>query len=114
MRKTGGRAREIRRIVAMLRPYAVGEGNRLAAGIALSVAIVALHVVRPWPLKWILDFLAKPDHRGAVDTGVASAPTRGLLLLSLLFVALALAAAWADFAQTLVLNGLGARAASAG
>lgn len=109
MRRPAGRSREIRRIVAMLRPYAAGEGTRLAAGIALSVAIIALHVVRPWPLKWILDFLAKPDQRGVVDTWVASAPARGLLLLSLLFVALALAAAWADYAQTLVLNGLGNR-----
>jgi ATP-binding cassette, subfamily B, bacterial len=109
MRKRGGRAREIRRIVAMLKPYAVGEGTRLVAGIVLSVAIIALHVIRPWPLKWILDFLARPDHRGAMDTWVASAPARGLFLLSLLFVALALAAAWADFAQTMVLNGLGNR-----
>lgn len=107
--RTRGRAREMRRIIAMLRPYAAGEGARLAAGIALSVSIVALHVVRPWPLKWILDFLAKPNHRGVVDSWVASAPARGLLLLSLLFVVLALAAAWADFAQTLLLNGLGNR-----
>lgn len=109
MGKPARRAREIRRIVAMLRPYATGEGSRLAAGIALSIAIIALHVVRPWPLKWILDFLARPGRRGVVETWVASAPARGLLLLSVAFVALALAAAWADFAQTLVLNGLGNR-----
>ena len=100
---------ETRRIVSLLRPYAVGEGTRLGAGIALSVSIVAIHVIRPWPLKWILDFLAKPHHRGIVNTWVASAPARGLFLLSLLFVAFALAAAWADFAQTLLLNGLGNR-----
>ena len=111
MRKagTGWRALEIRRIVALLRPYAAGEGKRLAAAIALSISIVAIHVIRPWPLKWILDFLAKPDQRGAVDAWVASAPARGLFLLSLLFVALALAAAWADFAQSLLVNGLGNR-----
>lgn len=108
-KRTRGRAREIRRIVAMLRPYAAGEGGRLAAGIALSISIVALHVVRPWPLKWILDFLAKPSHHGVVESWVASAPARGLLVLSVLFVVLALAAAWADYAQTLLLNGLGNR-----
>ncbi len=111
MRKdgTGARTLEIRRIVALLRPYAAGEGKRLAAAVALSVSIVAIHVIRPWPLKWILDFLAKPDQRGAVDAWVASAPARGLFLLSLLFVALALAAAWADYAQSLLVNGLGNR-----
>ena len=105
----GWRALEIRRIVALLRPYAAGEGARLAAAIGLSISIVAIHVIRPWPLKWILDFLAKPDQRGAVDAWVASAPGRGLFLLSLLFVALSLAAAWADFAQSLLINGLGNR-----
>ena len=111
MRKdgTGARALEIRRIVTLLRPYAGGEGKRLAAAIALSVSIVAIHVIRPWPLKWILDFLAKPNQPGVVDAWVASAPARGLFLLSLLFVALALAAAWADFAQSLLVNGLGNR-----
>ena len=104
-----GRARDMRRIVSMLKPYAAGEGARLAGGIALSVSIVALHVLRPWPLKWILDFLAGQHHHGVVESWVASAPTRGLIVLSLLFVVFALAAAWADFAQTLLLNGLGNR-----
>ncbi|HEU4747371.1 MAG TPA: ABC transporter ATP-binding protein, partial [Gemmatimonadaceae bacterium] len=91
------------------KPYAAGEGNRLGGVIALSISIVVIHVIRPWPLKWILDFLARPEQRGTVDAWVASAPARGLFLLSVLFVALALAGAWADFAQSLLVNGLGNR-----
>ena len=107
MKKRGALA--IRPIASLLRPYARGEGAQLTAGIALSVAIVAIHVIRPWPLKWILDFLAKSKHRGVMQAWVAAAPPRGILLLSLLFVAIALAAAWAEYAQTLLLNGLGNR-----
>ena len=100
---------QIRRIVALLRPHAHGEGTRLAAGIALSVAIVAIHVIRPWPLKWILDGLAGGNPAGTVETWLATDPSRGILVLSLVFVALALAGAAAEFVQVLVLNGLGNR-----
>jgi len=106
---TGARVGAIRRIIALLKPYAAGETSRLAAGITLSVSIVAIHVVLPWPLKWMLDFLARPDQRGVVDAWVATDPGRGLFLLSVLFVALSLAAAWADYTQMLLLNGLGNR-----
>ncbi len=100
---------QIRRIVALLRPHAHGEGTRLTAGIALSVAIVAIHVIRPWPLKWILDGLAGSNPAGAVEAWLATDPSRGILVLSLVFVALALAGAAAEFVQVLVLNGLGNR-----
>lgn len=103
-------ALEIRRIVALLKPFARGEGGQFAAGIALSVSIVAIHVMRPWPLKWILDFLVGgKKHGAAVEAWVASAPGRGILVLSLAFVTLSLAAAWAEFGQVLLLNGLGNR-----
>ncbi|MEO7822219.1 MAG: ABC transporter ATP-binding protein [Gemmatimonadaceae bacterium] len=100
---------QIRRIVALLRPHARGEANGLAAGIALSVAIVAIHVIRPWPLKWILDGLSGSNPSGAVEAWLAADPARGILVLSLGFVALALAGAAAEFVQVMVLNGLGNR-----
>ena len=45
----------LRRIVAMLRPHAAGEGATFATGAVLGVVTVVLHVLRPWPLKWIVD-----------------------------------------------------------
>jgi len=99
----------LRRIVALLRPYADGEGGPLAAGALLSVGAVVLHVLRPWPLKWILDYVSGKHASGAVVGWVASAPTAGIALLSLLFVAIGVALAGAEYAQALLLNGLGNR-----
>ena len=99
----------IRSIVALLKPHAHGEGSHLTAGIALSVAIVAIHVIRPWPLKWILDGLSGTGAAGSIEAWLAADPPRGILILSLVFVALALAGAAAEFVQVLVLSGLGNR-----
>jgi ATP-binding cassette subfamily B protein len=99
----------LRRIVALLRPYAGGEGWPLATGALISVSAVVLHVLRPWPLKWILDYVSGKHATGPVVTWVASAPTAGIALLSLLFVAIGLALAGAEYAQMLLLNGLGNR-----
>lgn len=99
----------LRRMVALLRPYARGEGGSLAAGALLSVGAVVLHVLRPWPLKWILDYLGGKHTSGAVVGWVALSPVAGIAMLSLLFVAIGVALAVAEYAQTLLLNGLGNR-----
>ncbi len=88
--------RPLRRIAAMLRPHAAGEAQAIVGGAALGVATVALHVLRPWPLKWIVD-------------GLDAASQSRLALLSLAFVGLAIAGASAAYFQSLVLNGLGNR-----
>ena len=95
----------LRRIHRLLRPYAAGEGRSLATGAALSLAIVVLHVARPWPLKWLVDAVA--GHR--VPSWVPAEPWARVALLAALFLALALAGAGAAWAQLLQLNGLGNR-----
>jgi ATP-binding cassette subfamily B protein len=80
----------------MLCPHATGEAGAVAGGAALGVATVALHVLRPWPLKWIVDELG-------------TAPSSRLALLSAAFVGLAVVGATAAYYQSLVLNGLGNR-----
>ena len=84
------------RIAGMLRPHAAGEGAAFAGGAALGIATVALHVLRPWPLKWIVD-------------GFTGAPVASPLALSLAFVVLSIAGAAASYGQAMILNGLGNR-----
>jgi len=86
----------LRRIVAMLRPHSGGEGAAFAGGAALGIATVALHVLRPWPLKWIVD-------------GFTGSPVASPVVLSLAFVVLSVAGAAAAYGQAMILNGLGNR-----
>lgn len=95
----------LRRTAALLRPYAGGEGPYLAGGALLGTALVAFHVLRPWPLKWALDFLGNQQVGGVVGVWVNAAPGRGLVALGLLFVVLALAGAAAEYGQTMLLAG---------
>lgn len=77
----------------------------MALGAALSLAVVVLHVARPWPLKWLVDLVAG----SAVPAWIPSATQQGLLLLGALFLALAAAGAGVEYAQTMTINGLGNR-----
>jgi len=97
------------RLAATLRPHTRGEGRPLLLGALLGLAVVALHVARPWPLKWILDFLTSRHEGSTVVAWLARSPEAGLAALSALFVALALLAAGAEYAQVMSLNGLGNR-----
>lgn len=71
--------------------------------------MVALHVLRPWPLKWILDYLTGGHRQALLEEWVAGSPAWGVLALSLLFVILATGEAGAEYGQVMVLNGLGNR-----
>lgn len=83
-------------IVALLRPHAVGEGRALLGGAALGLATVALHVLRPWPLKWLVD-------------GIGGADVAAPALLAGAFVLLSALGAFAAYAQAMTLSGLGNR-----
>ncbi len=97
------------RIGALLRPHAAGEGYALAGGSLLGILAIALHVLRPWPLKWMLDYVGSGADSGQVVQWVAVAPTRGIAILSGLFVVIAIVGAFAEYAQVMLLNGLGNR-----
>ncbi len=100
---------KLRRVWAMLAPHATSEASPLAAGVLLGICVVGLHVLRPWPLKWILDYLAGTHARARVVEWVVGSPALGVLALSLVFVMLASAEAGAEYGQVMVLNGLGNR-----
>ncbi|HEU4681899.1 MAG TPA: ABC transporter ATP-binding protein [Gemmatimonadales bacterium] len=102
----------LRQVRAMLVPHAVGEVPALAMGAVLGVSVVLFQVLLPWPLKWILDFLAGARAPSKVVDWVARVPGDGLLALSGAFVVLALASAAAEYGQSMVLNGAGNRIVS--
>ena len=101
-----------RRIGAMLAPHATGEGSNLAVGALLGVCVVLLHVLLPWPLKWILDYLAGTHGDAAVMRWGIRSPETRLLLLSLAFVVIAVARAGVEYGQVIVVNGAGNRIVS--
>jgi ATP-binding cassette subfamily B protein len=103
------RRRKLADVAAMLRPHAVGEGRAMVLGALFAVATVTLQVLRPWPLKWIVDFLSGASGQPAFLSWVSDAPLAGIVSLSALFVTLAFAGAGAEYAQVMVLNGLGNR-----
>ena len=106
--------RDLRRLrdgLGALRPHAKGEGGRLALGALCGALAVGFHLLRPWPLKWMVDGLAgaaagPPVARWAVDTGLA-----GSLALAAGFVALTAGYSYATYLQVLLLNGAGNRVA---
>lgn len=100
---------QLGRIVALLRPHAKGESRNLTIGVALGLAVVVLHVVRPWPLKWLLDLLTSRHRHSGVVAWAADAGTTGYVALSVAFVALSSLFALAEYAQRLVLSGVGNR-----
>jgi ATP-binding cassette subfamily B protein len=99
------RLHTLRRIAAMLRPHATGEGLQGTIGILLGITVVALQALRPWPLKWILDYVTGAHTGRSVMHWVAADPRWGLALLSLGFVVLATLESFAEFGQIMVLNG---------
>lgn len=99
----------LRLLAALLRPYAAGEGRGLALGALLGLAVVTAHVLRPWPLKWIIDYVTGAPAPGPVQQWVAAGPAAGVFALAALFVTLAVAGAAAEYAQVMLLNGLGNR-----
>lgn len=85
----------MRDIARLLRPHAAGESASLSAGAALGMVVVALQVLRPWPVKWILDSVA----------GVADARSLSIAALSGVFVLISVGGAAAEYAQVMTLTG---------
>ena len=93
----------------MLRPHAVGEGRDAALGLTVGIIAIGLQVLRPWPLKWIIDHVSGTHGGSPVVVWLQHAPLRGVAILSALFVATATAESLAEYGQTMLINGLGNR-----
>lgn len=97
------------RTASLLRPYAAGEGRTLALGALLSMVGVALHVVRPWPLKWIVDALTGHAGGSVVGTLTRDAGAAGFVALGGAYILLSVGFAASNYGQDLLLNGIGNR-----
>ena len=101
-----------RRLVALLRPYGGGEGSAATIGVLLSFAAVGLQLLRPWPLKWVLDYLTGNPGGGDGPAAIVFAawtPQEGMLLLGAAFIAIALAEGGVEYGRVLRIAGLGNR-----
>jgi len=107
-----GNLQPLRRIGAILRPHMEGERGSLALGMFLGLLLVALQVLQPWPLKWILDSLTAAGGSSRITGWVTEAPARGMIVLAVAFVGIGIAAAAAQYYQVLVLYGAGNRVLS--
>lgn len=89
---------ELNEVWQLLRPYARPHLRNVAAGFAITILLVLLRVLQPWPLKWIVD-------------GVASTAEPPLTIgaAAIAFLIVAVAAARADYAQVMILSSLGNR-----
>lgn len=97
--RTPGPLAGAQRIFRLLAPHAIGEGRRIAVGILLGLGVVALHVARPWPLKWIVDGLGLP----------AGSPASHIVQMAALFVALSVVGAVMQYTYEMYFYGVGNR-----
>lgn len=93
--------------MAALRPHARGEWRALGLGVVLSGVAVGFHLVRPWPLKWMLDAVTSTRPHAGVARWVHDSGTSGVLAMSAAYVLLTLAFAYATYWQVMLLNGAG-------
>jgi ATP-binding cassette subfamily B protein len=99
----------LKEIARLLRPH-VGEDRRaLTGGLLTGLLVVALQILRPWPIKWILDYLSGSPVFAPAAHLFAQSATLGVAALSVAFVVIALAGAAAEYTQMLTLNGAGNR-----
>jgi len=103
-----GELRKMRGLAGLLWPHTRGDRKLLVLGGALSVSLIVLRVLQPWPLKWIIDLLTNRHEHTALG-GLLAAPKLGPAELSLLYVGITLVAATVAYAERLVLAGLANR-----
>ncbi|MDH5805227.1 MAG: ABC transporter ATP-binding protein/permease, partial [Gemmatimonadota bacterium] len=79
------------------------------SGTLLALLSVALLIVQPWPLKWILDSLSGSEAGGAIAQWITDSQDVAIPVMAGLFLLFSFGAAAAEFGQMLILNGFGNR-----
>ena len=100
--------KRLRALGALLWPHTRGDCTLLVVGGSLSVLLIVLRVLQPWPLKWIIDLLTNRHEHSALG-GLLTAPPLGPAGLSLLYVGITVLAATMSYVERLTLAGLANR-----
>ena len=100
--------KRLRALGALLWPHTRGDRTLLVVGGSLSVLLIVLRVLQPWPLKWIIDLLTNRHEHSALG-GLLTAPPLGPAGLSLLYVGITVLAATMSYVERLTLAGLANR-----
>jgi len=100
--------KRLRALGALLWPHTRGDRTLLVVGGSLSVLLIVLRVLQPWPLKWIIDLLTNRHEHSALG-GLLAAPPLGPAGLSLLYVGITVLAATMSYVERLTLAGLANR-----
>src|SRR5512139_4091933 len=98
----------LRRLGLLLWPYARAAKGWLAAGTALTLLYIAVHLAQPWPLKWVIDAISGKAHLPNAVAGLGGPGTQ-IIVLSLLYIVISILAGLAEYGQNLLLAGLGNR-----
>jgi ATP-binding cassette subfamily B protein len=100
--------RRLRRLGLLLWPYARAAKGWFAAGTALTLFYIAVHLAQPWPLKWVIDAISGKAHLPNAVAGLGGPDTQ-IIVLSLLYIVISILAGLAEYGQNLLLAGLGNR-----
>ncbi len=95
--------RRMKKVAVLLWPYLAGYKGFVVLGIALTVCLIGLRLVQPWPLKWLVDRFAEGKGVGRRSFGGEVA------LLSVLYIAFSVSASFVEYVQRLLLAGVGNR-----
>ena len=100
-----------RRLVPYIRPFRA----HLAGGFVLMAANVGMDLLKPWPLKWIVDgvVLRRPENVGAVGTLAGGNPEVLLALACAAILLVAVVAGLGEYRAQLLLATAGQRAVAA-
>lgn len=97
---------KMKHLALLLWPHARNYKALLSAGAVLSLGLIGFKLAQPWPLKWIIDILSKPNE---LPGWLRFQPDQAFLLLSLMYIGIAVLAGIADYWQRILLSGLGNR-----
>jgi ATP-binding cassette subfamily B protein len=100
LKKTGS-------LVKLLWPHLREHRGMLLAGIGLSGLLVGLRILQPWPLKFIIDTISGKGHHHI--TWLTDDRPLAVLLLSVAYISITFGTSACNYAQRLLLSGLGNR-----
>ena len=98
--------RKMKHLALLLWPHARNHKILLSSGAALRLMLIVFKLAQPWPIKWIIDILSKSN---ALPEWLRFQPDQAIVLLSLMYIGVAVLSGITDYWQRILLSGLGNR-----